>query len=379
MKLRDGLCRVAIAIAIGGLPFASARSFAQDSVSMRSLGSHRLPVLAVAFSPDGKLLASGTGAFHEGRIVGEVKLWDPQSGELKRTITVAHGTVYSLAFSPRTGALAAASGDGVVTLWNAQTGSLEQTIQVQKEPVLRVAFSPDGAVLATSGTTIRLWDAASGKQRAVLTGHTEEVNGLAFSPNGEILASVSADKTLKLWRPQPGSLDLTLGGQAVALAAIAFAPDGRSLAFSGVDGGVTVLDVDTRTPKQTLSKHPNTVFSIAYSPDGRTIATATGDPLIASGMRFFTSGIPRIQPAKDPTPPKPAAATTSATESGPKATKSGTVYLYDAETGSLRANLTAVTDFVWAVAYSPTGELLGTGNADGTVRIWQLGAPSGRK
>jgi hypothetical protein len=109
--------------------------------------------------------------------------------------------IMSVAFSPDGKSLASASQDNSVKLWNVATGKERSTLQGHPEPVWSVAFNPDGTILASASDdkTVKLWDVATGKQRATLQGHTKEVMSVAYSPDGKTLASASEDKTIRLW------------------------------------------------------------------------------------------------------------------------------------------------------------------------------------
>jgi WD40 repeat protein len=173
--------------------------------------AHRIDwIEGVAYSPDGRLLAS-CGAYDQ---VAQVRLWDPATGEPLRTLTghtdqaegVAHriDRVMAVAFSPDGRLLAAAGGDGEVWLWDPATGVPLHTLTDDSYRVFGVAFSPDGRLLASGGFGgVRLWDPATGELLHTLTDHTSWVEGVAFSPDGRVLASSSEDKTVRLWAFTP--------------------------------------------------------------------------------------------------------------------------------------------------------------------------------
>jgi hypothetical protein len=201
-----------------------------------TLTGHTDVVWGVAFRPDGRLLATSSAD-------GTLRLWDPASGEprgaLAEQLPFAWGrppaTVWGLvAFSPDGRLLASSTLHAKVELWDAVSGEHRRSLESHGRDVWGVAFSPDGRLLATGSgdTTVRLWDPASGAHRRTLTGHAAAVWGVAFSPDGRLLAS-SGDETVRLWDPPTGGHRGTLTGSEVGVFGVAFSPDGRQLASCG--------------------------------------------------------------------------------------------------------------------------------------------------
>jgi WD40 repeat protein/serine/threonine protein kinase len=187
----------------------------------------RVEALCLSFSPDGRLLAAATGL--EDPLV---KLWDLTTGQEVLTLPLlTAGRCEAVAFSPDGTRLASGSSGRFVApgaevkVWDAQTGKELLTLKGHTGDVTCIAFSPDGRRLATGSfdQTVKLWDLASGQELLTFKGHTGEVRGVAFSPDGRRLASAAADNTVKVWDARPLTPERKLDQEALGLVAFLFA------------------------------------------------------------------------------------------------------------------------------------------------------------
>jgi WD40 repeat protein len=326
---------------------------------------------ALAVSPNGVSLAVGGDAHR-------IELWDLQADAVQRYFDIPKKAgrsrrveVKALAFSPDgrmlaaagghtygpgpTGARLSSQGPGWLRVWNVETGKAQMAEvgydgvidDTQYGSIEAVAFSPDGELLAVGGNhratlgsegfSVRLWDVKTGRLRATLTGHKLTITGLAFAPDGRRLATSSLDSTVRLWDVGRGELLASYEQEGVFASCVAFSPDGRHLAVGtmhsdfGVPCDVLLLDAATGELQTQFQGHERWVTSVAFSPDGRILASGGHD---------------------------------------------NTVRLWDVSNRRAHTVLSEHKSMVTAVAFSPDGQTLASVDFwRGVMKLWRIESP----
>ncbi|MDX2272595.1 MAG: protein kinase [Cyanobacteriota bacterium] len=339
---------------------ASAFLDGKASPLIKSFVNHSGWVLAVAFSPDGELLATGSED-------ATVTLRQMTTGKVVATLTGHAGKVNSLAFSPDGRLLATASEDTTIKLWDVTTYKLLHTLSGHQSQVKTLTFSPlqniylqkDQArrsryLLASSGDdrVVKVWDLSSLEAIFALEGHTSVVNSLSFNSDGLsslLLASGSGDGTIKVWNLITGSLLRTFKDQS-GVWSVAFSPlrvtplpgraeTSKTVLASGHEGKqIRLWDVVTGQAVHTFSGHTSRIRALAFSPDGLTLVSGSGDT---------------------------------------------TIKVWDIASGQLRTNLTQHKFGVWSVAFNPCriaspisprayGYVFASGSGDSCANLWWM-------
>jgi WD40 repeat protein len=362
---------------------------------------------AVAFSPDGSILASAD--------YNHLRLRDTATGQLIRSIP--HPTwTWQLVFSPEGALLASGSTDNVVKIWDVASGRCLKVLAGETEGCSSVAFSPDGTwmagsyhdqirlwqtdswtpigaltdhsqrvayvaiasvpdaqgrvILASSShdQTVRLWDLHRRQCLHVLREHSSLVLHLAFSPDGQTLATSSMDGTVRLWEVATGTLKTVLTGHRHSVSAAAFIPGTDWLVSSSFDHTLKYWDIHQGTCLHTTVAHRGDVWGVASTADGRLLVSVGNDKAVKLWDSRTQQCLKTIRGSSSQV--------YGVAYASPGLVVSGgddeLAKLWDLGTGQCRQSLAGHTSWVWAVAAHPAQQRLATAGGDGTIRIWDL-------
>ena len=355
---------------------------ANGSISRRFEGL-RGAVHAVSFSPDGKWIVSGSGFYadEESNGEGRVRVWDAETGRSKFDYSNGDGNALCVAFSPDGRRVAAGFGKytsdspGRLMVFEVSSRKVVFDRKMDTGAVQGLAFHPDGRTLASAGNKlVELWDVDKNERLGNLTGHTDWVFSVAFHPDGRRLVSGGKDGSVRIWDMPSRAEKKRIEAHAGVVLSVCFSPDGTKLASSGDDGALRLWDPATGQQQTTLRGHASLttgVPGLAFSPDGKQLVSGGGDHT-AKLWDVTTDQQVTFHGQKEWITSLLCLPDRTTVVSG---SSDHSIALWDIRTGHLLRNLPEHDEWIFSLAISPDARLLASSGASAAVRIRDVAGP----
>ena len=333
-----------------------------------SLKGHRWPIWCVAFSPDGQRIV--TGSWDQ-----TAKVWEAASGHELLTLEGHSAPIRSVAFSPDSQRIVTGSWDQTAKVWEAASGRKLLTLGGTNGNVDSVAFSPDGQRIVTGlgDSTAKVWEAVSGRELFTLKGHGHQVRSVGFSPDGQRIVTGSDDQTAKVWDAANGRVLFTLKGHGAEIYCVAFSPDGQRIVTGSWDRTAKVWEAASSRELLTLKGHSAAIWSVAFSPDSQRIVTGSWDQT-AKVWEAASGG--DLLPLLGHTDTIRSAAFSPDGQRIVTGGGDNTAKVWEVASGRELLTLKGHSAAIWSVAFSRDGQWIMTGSDDQTAKVWE--AASGR-
>jgi WD40 repeat protein len=345
-----------------------------------------LEIYCLAYSPGGKLLAAGgTRKEITGQAENLVQLWDAASGRLaQRIAATASFSVNALAFSPDGRTLATASYDNLVRLWDPATGKERHPLREHEHAITAMALSPDGRLVVTGDAlgVSYVWDTASGRKLRSLEGHIGPLQGLAFLPDSKRVMGIGPDyeDRIYLWDAVKVGEPRTLTANTRPMRFLALSPDGSIVALPNGD----LLDVATGQTRGTFAQRIQ-VYRGCFSPDGKILAGAAMRDRTRSVRLWDVNTKKELRRLTGQTGVLHALAFSPDGRTLAGSSDDRRIILWEVATGNQRGSMTGHTSPVLALAFSPDGRTFASGSGeffnseDSSVRLWDLASGNQRR
>ena len=330
--------------------------------TLQSYRGHSDSVTAIALSPDGKFVLTGSDD-------DTASLWDLATGKAMMQFMGHTGQVKSVAFSPDGKYVLTAGDDETARLWDAATG--KEVLQlVHSNNVKSAVFSPDGTYVLTGGSDSMayLWDAATGKEVRQFAGHEDNVNSAGFSYDGKYVLTGSDDKTARLWDAATGQEVRQFNGHTREVLSVAFSPDGKYV-LTGSDTIARMFDAITGDEVLQFMGHADRVRAVAFSPDGKYVLTGSSD---TTARLWDTSTGKEVRKFTGHTDSIRSVAFSSDGRYVLTGSLDQTARLWEASPNQGKRQFNGHTNAIYSLAFSPDGKYLLTGSGDNTARLWDL-------
>ena len=333
---------------------------------LQILTGHTSGVQSVAFSNDGTTLASGSND-------KTIRLWNLQTRECLLVLSGHTNNIIFVTFHPNRQTLITASRDDTVRLWDIQTGTCLQRFNIQINWELAIALSHDGQILVTgsNGNAVKFWDISTGVCIKTLSDYHSFVWSVAFSKDGKTVVTGSEDNTVKIWDTQTGECLQTWTEHHHRVWLVDLHPNNQTLLSISEDQTIKLWDILSRRCLKTLKGYSNLILSLAFSPDSQILASSSQDHKIRL-WDINTGKCPSILEGHDNLISSVAFAPQHIQDcllaSG---SDDNTIKLWNRQ-GECLKTLQAHEAWVYSVTFSPEAEILASGSRDNTVKLWDL-------
>ncbi|KAK2782125.1 hypothetical protein FQN52_001059 [Onygenales sp. PD_12] len=330
----------------------------------RHLDGHEDLIPGVAFSPDNKLLVSGS---HD----GSMRLWDVECGTAIDVLECWDDEIEAVAFDSDGLRLAGGSTTGTLYIFDIKNRKNVTAETVTTNKILTVAFSPDGRYLACGSKNgeISLWDTDTNDLSWELDNSGNGVRVVEFAPSGNILASGLDDGTIRLWDVQQGKECFELMGHSKKVETLAFSRKYRLLASGSYDKTIRIWDIQTATELQCFHEHTSWIMTLRFTLDSEELLSGSMDGTVRRWVAT-SSNAAKKRPSSPHKDRKGSAPLYRAAEKS----KKHLLRLCDEETSKALESIhgTYIADRLFAAAISPDGQSVAVGCPDRTVMVWDI-------